>query len=598
MHIAVKIGLWWFCLFTPLFSADLNTTLVNGDAKLYMTIYQKISSESNKSDEISLQKTLLEKLIKLSKTSSFKERNITIVSDKNSYLNLFNTYIQITKQKRKLEDTIQTNSNKITTLSNQIKEQNSTTLTEELFYALYSKEQQYAQRDLLKLKHYSNSIKEKLVEVSGKITFDVKMVQNRQNKIDKELSHIDILIQQLRIKKERSTLLEQSDKIQIEQKKLLSLEKERQSLYEKELEILFSQFTIALQKKEDRAFSIQKKMLSILKTKIINAKALENDLATLLTKMEKQALGTLSAIKGKGVEELHTQVENLWQIVNRPIFTINKTKVSIFKLIVSLLIFIIGFIIGSFYKRQIKKLSLKSRTLTSSTRTLLSNLGYYVIFIITFFIVLKILGINLGSIALVAGALSVGIGFGLQNVISNFVSGIILMIERSIKIGDYIQIDDELRGYVNDIRMRSITIVTNENIDIIIPNQKLIENNVINWTMNDNIRRFSIPFGVAYGTDAHRVINLVTEAVLQSKYREDIVENKKHQTSVIMTEMGNSSVNFELFVWVKGDDLHKPKQTASTFLILIYDVLNKNGIEIPFPQQDLHIRSIDVPIPN
>jgi len=167
------------------------------------------------------------------------------------------------------------------------------------------------------------------------------------------------------------------------------------------------------------------------------------------------------------------------------------------------------------------------------------------------------------------------------------------MFERSVKIGDFIQLDDNLRGYISDIRMRSTTITTNENIDVIIPNQKLIENNVINWTMSDNIRRFSVPFGVAYGTDAHKVINIVKEAILHSNLKKDIIENKQRQTRIVMTEMADSSVNFELLVWVRGDKLHKPKRTASEFLIIIYDALNSNNIEIPFPQRDLHIRSVE-----
>jgi small-conductance mechanosensitive channel len=222
-------------------------------------------------------------------------------------------------------------------------------------------------------------------------------------------------------------------------------------------------------------------------------------------------------------------------------------------------------------------------------------MGYYAIFLITFFIVLKVLGIDLSSIALVAGALSVGIGFGLQNVISNFVSGIILMVERSVKIGDYIELDNDLRGHVVDIKMRSITVNTNANIDIIVPNQDLIQNRVVNWTMNDKIRRFEIPFGVAYGTPPQKVISAVLEAVQKSNFQ-DLYNTSERYTRVIMTGMGDSSVNFELFVWVKGKEILFPKRTTSRFLVLIYETLYEHNIEIPFPQQDIHIRSLDIPL--
>ncbi len=318
-----------------------------------------------------------------------------------------------------------------------------------------------------------------------------------------------------------------------------------------------------------------------------------DSLTLLLHTMENKYLGRLQTLTGSGAEEIKTLWLKVWGFITQPIFSINQTQISIFKLFVALLIFIIGFILGALYKRKIKNMTYNRRSFTTSTRTLLANMGYYFIILIAFFIALNVLGIKLSSLAFVAGALSVGIGFGLQNIVSNFVSGLILMFERSIKIGDYIQLDDDLRGYVSDIRMRSTTVSTNENIDVIIPNQKLIENNVINWTMSDNIRRFSIPFGVAYGTDAHKVIDLVTEAVLHSELKEDIFENKQRQTRVIMTEMADSSVNFELLVWVRGDELHKPKRTASAFLIVIYDALNNNNIEIPFPQRDLHIRTVE-----
>jgi small-conductance mechanosensitive channel len=282
----------------------------------------------------------------------------------------------------------------------------------------------------------------------------------------------------------------------------------------------------------------------------------------------------------------------VWDFINNPVFSINTVPVSIFKLFMTILIFISGFVLGALYKRKMKSLQLNQKSFTQSTRTLLTNIGYYIIILIAFFVALNVLGVKLSSIALVAGALSVGIGFGLQNIVSNFVSGLILMFERSVKIGDYIQLDGDLRGHVTDIRMRSTTINTNENIDIIIPNQKLIENNVINWTMNDKLRRFEINFDVAYGTDARKVIGLIKEAVKESGFG-DIYTSSSRYTRVLMTGLGDSSVNFQLFIWIQGGEIYYPKRTTSRFLILIYETLNANGIEIPFPQSDLHIRSIE-----
>ena len=593
--IKTKVWLWLYVMGTLLYSADFNTTILHGNQQTYTALYQKLLKSKQESDEISLQKTLLSKLIKLSQSPLPKEQNITTPANQNDYLNLFDTYIQTALQKEQLKTLLQISANKINTLNKQIKDENRTTLTEELFYTLYTKEQQQAQTKLQHLKMKLSHIQEMLITALGHVTFENITIQKTKDIITKERLRLQTQIQQLRIKKERYILLEQAKQVQTIQKKIFALQQQLETLHQKELETLFLRFSIALQKKSNDAFAIHKQMMTFLESKITKGDTISEDLDELLTHMEKRLLGTLAAVKGKGVQEIQTQAKNLWHIANQPLFTINKTPVSIFKLVISLFIFILGFIVGNFYKRQIKKLSLRNRTLTSSTRTLLANLGYYIIFIITFFIVLKVLGIDLSSIALVAGALSVGIGFGLQNVISNFVSGIILMVERSVKIGDYIQLDDNLRGHVVDIKMRSITVNTNSNIDVIVPNQDLIQNRVINWTMNDKIRRFEIPFGVAYGTDPQKVIDVVLKAVEESNFK-DIYITQERYTRVIMTGMGDSSVNFELFVWIVGREILYPKRTTSRFLILIYNALYANGIEIPFPQQDLHIKSIDTPL--
>jgi len=596
MRSIVWMILIWAGALLPSMGADLNSTIIHGNATVYNALYKKLASVKESSDEISLQKTLLTKLIKIAKIPKQVDINISSPANQKEYLNLFDTFLDTALKKAQLKSLLRINANKIETLNNQIKDQNKTILTGELFYTLYTKEQELAQKQLTRLQKLQSRIEEMLISAIKHISFDTKTIKKQEEDIIKEQLHLHTQLEQLRIKKERYILLEQSDKVETLQKRMIALQNQIEQYNKKALEIQFLRFSIALQKRDDTAFALHKEMSTSLETKITKGMSISDDLDNLLTQTEKHTLGTLAAVKGKGVQEVQTQLKNLWHIANQPLFTINKTSVSIFKLLISLLIFIFGFIVGSFYKHQIKKLSLRNRTLTSSTRTMLANLGYYIIFIITFFIVLKVLGIDLGSIALVAGALSVGIGFGLQNIISNFVSGIILMVERSVKIGDYIQLDDNLRGHVVDIKMRSITVNTNSNIDVIVPNQDLIQNRVINWTMNDKIRRFEIPFGVAYGTDPQKVIDVVLKAVKESNFN-DIYTTQERHTRVIMTGMGDSSVNFELFVWLVGREILYPKRTTSRFLILIYNALYENGIEIPFPQQDLHIKSIETTFP-
>jgi len=303
-------------------------------------------------------------------------------------------------------------------------------------------------------------------------------------------------------------------------------------------------------------------------------------------------LGTLNVITSSTIQEAQNIVVSFWHLVTQPLFEINSSPISIMKIIISILIFVLGFYVGGFYKVNIKKVTQNISSINSTTRTIFSNLGYYLIIVIAFILALNVLGINLSSIGLVAGALSVGIGFGLQNIVSNFISGIILMFEKSIKIGDYIELSEDLKGHVTGINMRATTINTNSNIDVIVPNQNFIQNNVINWTMNDEIRRFQIPFGVAYGTKLQTVVDVIKDAVKKSGFK-DVLDTPRRHTRVIMVGMGSSSVDFQLFVWIKGLETLYPKRTTSRFLVLVYDALYANGIEIPFPQQDLHIKSID-----
>jgi small-conductance mechanosensitive channel len=163
------------------------------------------------------------------------------------------------------------------------------------------------------------------------------------------------------------------------------------------------------------------------------------------------------------------------------------------------------------------------------------------------------------------------------------------MFERTISIGDIIEIDSILKGTVTDIRIRSTTIKTFDNIDIVIPNSSFIQNNVINWTLDDTTRRLHIPFGVAYGTK----VETVKELILKELSNSDLVYVKgvkDKEPEIRFENMNTSSVDFELLVWVKANDKFKPNSLKSDFLTLIYNSLYKYNIEIPFPQLDLHIK--------
>ncbi len=269
-----------------------------------------------------------------------------------------------------------------------------------------------------------------------------------------------------------------------------------------------------------------------------------------------------------------------------PIISIYGNKYGVFDIAIVVLIIIAGFWIAGNFKQFLNSSKMKKIFHNDSTRTLLGSFGRYTIILITFLVAFETMGISLSSLAVIAGALSLGIGFGLQNIVNNLVSGIILMMERSVKIGDIIELDASTIGKVVDIRLRSTIITTFDNIEIVVPNSELVQNRVVNRTMTSFVRRLIMPFGVAYGTSVEEVKKVVLDAVYASGL--NFVTKEEQKPAVRMMAMGASSVDFELLVHIDQSKTDAP--TPSDFLIVIYNALNQAKISIPFPQLDVHIQ--------
>lgn len=208
----------------------------------------------------------------------------------------------------------------------------------------------------------------------------------------------------------------------------------------------------------------------------------------------------------------------------------------------------------------------------------------YIALVIGVFIVLQNAGIDLSSLTIFAGALGVGIGIGLQNVTSNFISGLIVLLERPIKIGDRVEVD-KVAGRITAIHARSTTVLTNDNINIIVPNSHFIEKPVTNWTHADKNVRFFVSVGVAYGSDVEKVRELLLEVA-----KEHPAALKNPEPGVFFSGFGDSSLNFELGVWSAEMSDH-PRRFRSDLNFGIERKLREAGIEIPFPQRDVHIKS-------
>jgi small-conductance mechanosensitive channel len=210
----------------------------------------------------------------------------------------------------------------------------------------------------------------------------------------------------------------------------------------------------------------------------------------------------------------------------------------------------------------------------------------YVIVTVGFLIILQTFGIDLTTLNVLAGAIGIGVGFGLQNVANNFISGLIILFERPIKVGDRIEVDD-VHGEVRSIGARSTTILTNDNIAIIVPNSKFISENVINWSFDRGGIRFRIPVGVAYDSD----LDLVTSLLLGvAKGNSDVATDPP--PSVRFLRFDDSSLYFELRVWTRSR-IHRPGLLKSDLNFAILKTFREKGIEIPFPQRDLRVDIVD-----
>ncbi len=203
---------------------------------------------------------------------------------------------------------------------------------------------------------------------------------------------------------------------------------------------------------------------------------------------------------------------------------------------------------------------------------------------------LSTLGLNLASIAVFAGGLGIGIGLGLQGVVKEFFSGLVLIFDNVINVGDYIELESGTRGVVHEIGPRATRIRNNDNIDILLPNSFLIENQVTNWTLKGDTRRIHIPFGVAYGSDKEKVREAVLEAARSVPFTLPETDTRKSQ--VWLVGFGDSSLNFELLVWPTLEAVKRPRAMEAAYTWAIDDALRKAGIEIPFPQHDIRIRSL------
>jgi small-conductance mechanosensitive channel len=262
------------------------------------------------------------------------------------------------------------------------------------------------------------------------------------------------------------------------------------------------------------------------------------------------------------------------------LFKIQNTEITIGNLFFIVLAFAVTGFVVIMIRIAFNRLA-KRKKIDTSTAVTLQNITKYFIWVFAIIIILESVGFNLSVLLAGSAALMVGLGMGIQQVFNDFASGLILLFERQIKVGDYVEADN-VAGTVLDIGFRTTLLLTRDNVKIIIPNSKLVSGNVINWTKGEKYARVGIDVGVAYGSDTQLVKSVLIKC---AKAHKDVLQNKEPE--VFFLDFGDSALLFRLYFYV--EKVFYREKIKSDLRFAIYDELNKAKIQIPFPQIDVHL---------
>jgi small-conductance mechanosensitive channel len=231
----------------------------------------------------------------------------------------------------------------------------------------------------------------------------------------------------------------------------------------------------------------------------------------------------------------------------------------------------------------------KQKTLDARTREVFSKLYEVGLFCIIAILLLNVMGISLTTLAVFGGAVGVGLGLGLQSIASNFISGIIILLDRSLTVGDFVELDDGSKGFVREFRMRYAVLETYDGKDILVPNEKFISSLLINWTHKDSKQRYRVDFSVPYATDIRSMVELIKIAVAEHP---QVISGEKtlleDRPDCEIANFGDSGVNMFVEFWMEGVDDGK-NRVGGDLMLIIFETLKANGIEIPFPQREVRI---------
>jgi len=272
------------------------------------------------------------------------------------------------------------------------------------------------------------------------------------------------------------------------------------------------------------------------------------------------------------------------------LFSLGGSSITLGGAVSGAVIIVVAFILAKILGRILCRVRERSPQKTTAALYVLEKLVVYGLIVFGVISGLSAAGLNLSSLTVFAGAIGIGIGLGLQGVVKEFVSGLFLIFDRMVSVGDYVELETGVRGAIMEIGPRATRIRTNDNVNIIVPNSAFIEDRVTNWTLKGDTRRIHVPFSVAYGADRGRVRDAVLAAARASPFT--LPETEARKSQVWLVAFGERGLDFELLVWPTRAAVKRPAGMHAAYTWLIADALDAAGIEVPFPQTDVRLRSL------
>jgi small-conductance mechanosensitive channel len=283
-------------------------------------------------------------------------------------------------------------------------------------------------------------------------------------------------------------------------------------------------------------------------------------------------------------------IPDLAHLQDARLFDIGGSAVTVGGVLAGACIIAVAFVLSKLVSRALCRMRERSPQKSTAALYLLEKLVGYGLIILGVISGLSAAGLNLSSLAVFAGAVGIGVGLGFQGVVKEFVSGLFLIFDRMVSVGDYVELEAGVRGAIMEIGPRATRIRTNDNVNIIVPNSAFIEDRVTNWTLKGDTRRIHVPFSVAYGADRGEVRDAVLAAARSSPFT--LPETEARKSQVWLVAFGERGLDFELLVWPTQAAVKRPAGMHAAYTWLIADALDAAGIEVPFPQTDVRLRSL------